>query len=54
MSKYTIHIPVEQYGYLEVESETLGIPEMIDLYLKAKAEFDQKKSLQSGIPPVKS
>lgn len=47
--KYTIHVPVEQYGFVEVENDNFSTPEEIEeAYRETKEAFSEKSG--SGLP----
>lgn len=43
MPKYKAHVPVEQYGFIEVESQNLD--EVVDEYNRLKTVFEAKDGL---------
>ncbi len=42
MAKVTLHIPVEQYGYVEVESAEISIEKVAEVYNDFKSAFAAK------------
>ena len=49
--KIKLHIPVEQYGFVELEAESKNAEYMLDLYFSVQKEFNLKKSPNTGTPP---
>lgn len=41
--KYKIHIPTEQYGFIEVEEEAEKLQDILDLYSDVKKDISNNK-----------
>jgi len=48
--KYKFHIPVEQYGFIEVEHEFKSSSEAVDAY-KTLSDYAKKKAMNSTPSP---